>query len=347
MPSKILWCDETWNPVRGCSRVSAGCDHCYAEMMAARFSNPGYWGEGLAKFVHGKPHWTGKIKLVPERLEQPLRWKKPRRIFVNSMSDLFHEGVPDEFIDRVFARMALCWWHKFLILTKRAGRAEVYCNSIETREHIGIHILDLLLRGVVKDDGHAVWEPAGPKGWPLPNVKLGVSVENQATADERVPHLLNTPAAFRFVSYEPALGPVDWVASLPLCFSCRGRLEFRGPDWVCAKCGHTEQNVNGNFVDLIIAGGESGPGARPAHPDWFRSTRDQCAEAGVAFFFKQWGEWAPANQTEHKEKTKSIFLKPDGTSGWLSESVPMVRIRKATAGRLLDGRTHDDLGVKA
>ena len=122
MSSKILWCNETWNPVRGCSRVSAGCENCYAELMAARFSGPGLWGEGLAKFVHGKPHWTGKIKLVEERLEQPLRWKKPRRIFVNSVSDLFHPDVPDEFIAAVFAVMANCQQHTFLILTKRPER---------------------------------------------------------------------------------------------------------------------------------------------------------------------------------------------------------------------------------
>ncbi len=333
MSSKILWCDETWNPVRGCSRVSAGCDHCYAEMMAARFSNPGYWGEGVAKFVHGKPHWTGKIKLVPERLEQPLRWKKPRRIFVNSMSDLFHEAVPDEFIDRVFAVMALCPQHKFLVLTKRAERMAEYVARL------GRSIKPL--ENIAREMGYTFnFQGIGLLPWPLPNVQLGVSVEKPDHLD-RVVQLLNTPAAFRFVSYEPALGPLNF--------------RWFGGDRYRALDGRSTEYDALRRLDLIIAGGESGPGARPAHPEWFRSTRDQCAEAGVAFFFKQWGEWALSDRFEEivasypKTKKPTVYLNsageidgaPDFKARFLS------RVGKKAAGRLLDGRAHDDLGGEA
>jgi protein gp37 len=265
----IEWTDETWNPVTGCTKVSQGCKHCYAERVSARF---------------GKDF--SQITLHPERLATPLLWKKPRRVFVNSMSDLFHESVPDEFIAAVFATMLYARQHTFQVLTKRPERMRFLLGSTAFRllveddyygmADVAAEILgrrgefDPLCRR--KDDIRA-YDP----GWPLPNVWLGVSVEDQATADERIPLLLDTPAAVRFVSYEPALGPVDFT-----------RIDM-GSD-ICTVLGWSKN------VDWIIAGGESGSNARPAHPDWFRSVRDQCAAASVPFFFKQWGEWTTPDQ---------------------------------------------------
>lgn len=229
--SKIEWTEKTWNPLAGCTRVSPGCQHCYAERMAKRqiaIGNKNY--EGTVD-KHGR--WTGRINLIPDALDKPLHWRKPRMVFVNSMSDLFHEGVPLEFIDKVF--VVIKDWraahHTFQILTKRPERMERYFRS---------------------------------RTWARPsNVHLGVSVENQETSDERIPWLLKTPAAVRWVSYEPALGPVDFF--------------MVKPHWFWAGSG----------IDGIVMGCESGPGARPMDLDWVRSVRDQCQEAGVSFFFKQ------------------------------------------------------------
>lgn len=244
--SKIEWTNATWNPLRGCSRISEGCRFCYAEGIAARFSGPGMAYEGLAHRVGGEARWTGKVVLVEDKLTMPLRWKKPRMIFVNSTSDLFHESVPDEWIDRVFAVMALCPQHTFQVLTKRADRMQAYMTA---RNGMG--------------NRHAALE------MPLPNVWLGVSVEDQATADARIPHLLATPAAKRFVSYEPALGPVDFYYAL------RGI----GP----------ATEVRRGQLDWIIVGGESGRGARPFDLQWARDVIAQCKDAGVACFVKQLG----------------------------------------------------------
>ncbi len=238
--TNIEWCDAVWNPVRGCSRVSPGCVNCYAERQALRFSrDPVDAFYGFVKISNGHPQWTGRIELVESKLTEPLRWKQPKRIFVNSMSDLFHEALPDSDIFKVFVVMGASQRHTFQILTKRPRR-----------------MLELISEGKCE----------GFPGWPLPNVWLGVSVENQATADERIPLLLQTPAAVRFVSYEPALGPVDFSEYLNVdrCPGCRG-------------------------IDWIIVGGESGPGARPFDIAWARNTVAQCKAAGVACFVKQLG----------------------------------------------------------
>ena len=248
--SKIEWTEATWNPVSGCSKVSAGCKNCYAERLFPRV----YQGRAFTD-----------VKMHENRLEQPLRWKKPRRIFVNSMSDLFHEDVPDSFIDKVFAVMALSPQHTFQILTKRPERMRKYFNGPfypMSRVHAQLF---------------ASWPGKNPNdatpAWPLPNVWLGVSVEDQATADERIPLLLQTPAAIRFVSYEPALGPVDFSRIMasrmpwhppgpPECLhldSLKGTVSTIQR----AKAVHTEQC---SPLDWIIVGGESGPGARPSHP---------------------------------------------------------------------------------
>jgi protein gp37 len=250
--SAIQWTDATWNPVRGCSRVSEGCRHCYAEGVAARFAGPGRPYEGLARFTPAGPQWTGKIRLVPEVLEEPLRWKKPRRVFVNSMSDLFHEDVPDSFIRAVFTTMAQTPRHTYQVLTKRAGRMrELLTRWGESR---------LTLR-----EGH---------GTVLPNVWLGVSVESQAAAYDRIPHLIETPAAVRFLSCEPLLDPIDLSPWLVADLGAGGR----------ARLG---------LLHWVIVGGESGRGARPCEPDWIRSVLEQCREAGVPAFCKQLGAaWA-------------------------------------------------------
>lgn len=470
--SKIEWCDDTWNPVRGCARVSSGCggpgDHggCYAEAMAARFSKSGQWGHGFAEMHGGKPRWTGKVELIESMLTLPLTWKVPRRIFVNSTSDLFHEALPDEAIDRVFAIMTLAPQHTFQILTKRSKRMQEYMTTPlqgpwagrATRDGEPVTDVDWRMRGVVTDmlrdvpgqvlnravafmDARDGGEGDGFfRRWPLQNVWLGTSIEDQPTADERIPDLLATPAAVRFVSCEPLLSGIDlskWVhdkrreglpssggdglvrgASSRLDLATRsmdarrntvahlyseaqsrdqqraegkifegdvrgwggatknqrasnrlddsessadperasdqshqrghlrqspeqsrtgyssakrsarshvpqseekgseGREEFIS---VCNRSasnpdtgdvvheGHVSEGHSGGIrghaidrfgdcppqelgsrgLDWIIVGGESGPHARPMHPDWARSVRHQCAAAGTAFFMKQ------------------------------------------------------------
>ena len=359
--TKIEWTDVTWNPTRGCSRVSAGCEHCYAERVAYRFSGPGQPYRGLAhKGSDGKPHWTGKVVLDEAKLLEPLHWRKPRRVFVNSMSDLFHEALTDEQIDRVFAVMALCPQHTFQVLTKRAKRMREWASNPETRERLGDAILDWIINRQDSAEMRAVTitrEQIVAINLPLPNVWLGVSAEDQAAADERIPELLATPAAVRFVSLEPLLGPLSierWVG---------GQREAGPP-------GAT-YGVPASDLDWVIVGGESGPGARPMHPDWPRQIRDQCAAAGVPFFFKQWGEWAevaketrslrtfgspePSHAVEARFVRKGdALLRRDGQCHMLGKglgapeqfygpSTPMRRVGKRAAGRLLDGRTHDDL----
>jgi protein gp37 len=304
--SKIEWTDTTWNPVVGCRKVSPGCTHCYAERMAGRLKAMGR--PGYQDAVDDKGRWTGRVSLLYERLFQPLTWRRPRRVFVNSMSDLFHPDVPFEFVDDVFDVMARnCLAsnrHIFQILTKRPDRMHQYFR--QGKNYYGDHI-------------------------PLPNVWLGVSVENQEAADERIPLLLQTPAAVRFLSCEPLLGPVDLGR----------RVIPPGQSWareVELAWGDTEE------LDWVIVGGESGPGARPMHPDWARSIRDQCVAASVPFFFKQHGEWSKvATPLVYGINAEGvIYLLPDGSKGtqkdWYNGlATPMERIGKKAAGRLLDG----------
>jgi protein gp37 len=235
--TKIQWTDSTWNPVRGCTKVSPGCKNCYAERFAERWRG-----------IPGHPFEQGfDVRLVPEALDLPLRWKKPRRVFVNSMSDLFHPDVPDEFIARVFGTMTRAPQHVFQVLTKRADRMRDW---------------------VTRFPGLCF------------NVWLGVSVENQATADERIPELLATPAAIRFLSCEPLLGPVE----LPM------------PKIMVGFPRHITRDRRAIGAPLtlhwVIVGGESGPGARPCHTDWIRSVVEQCKAAGVPVFVKQLGAHA-------------------------------------------------------
>lgn len=278
--SAIEWTDVTWNPVRGCSRVSEGCRHCYAERMAARYSGPGLAFEGFAKHagVDGPtsrpsaPRWTGRVELIPEKLGEPLRWRKPRRVFVNSMSDLFHERLSSVEIAAVFGIMACSSRHTFQVLTKRPDRMRQFCLGME-RSHFQL-MSSALMRAPVDYPRPLQL----PQDWPLPNVWLGVSVEDQATADERIPLLLQTPAAKRFVSYEPALGPIT------LRTLVSANRIFR----VDALAPHPA-GLPKRWLDWVIVGGESGPWARPFDLAWARSVVRQCREAGVACFVKQLG----------------------------------------------------------
>jgi protein gp37 len=248
--TKIEWTDKVWNPTTGCDKVSPGCDHCYALTLARRLK-----GMGSAKYQNdGNPRTSGPgfgITIHDSALEAPLTWTKPRRVFVNSMSDLFHDGVPDEFIARVFAVMALTERHTYQVLTKRHGRMRSLLSSERVQADV---------------DRNVAWHTEAITPWPLPNVWLGVSVEDQKRAELRIPALQQTPAAVHFLSCEPLLGPVDIINGI-------------GDSWM-------------TNIDWVIAGGESGAVARPMDLDWVRSLRDQCEVAGVAFFYKQQGSGA-------------------------------------------------------
>lgn len=313
----IEWTDATWNPVRGCSRVSEGCRNCYAERVAARFADPGEITIGkypgpFAGFVHrvnGHPAWTGKVELIPDKLLEPLSWRKPKRIFVNSMSDLFHESLPDSSIDDIFAVMYMARQHTYQILTKRPERMREYMQA--GGGHDARRRVQDILDPIDGDGSGHVLADELYSAWPLSNVWLGVSVEDQGTADVRIPLLLKTSAAKRFVSYEPALGMVDF----------NGWLGDPSESWSPG-------------IDWVIAGGESGPGARPPAPEWFRDARDQCAAAGVPFFFKQWGEWGPTVAGGNAMKGYKYADVPVGDGSHHR----MIRVGKKLAGRLLDGR---------
>jgi protein gp37 len=254
--TKIEWTDVTWNPTRGCTRVSEGCRNCYAERIAAR-NLPGHrsptTGEPFAILTDSGPRWTGDVELIESKLEEPLHWRKPRRVFVNSMSDLFHESLPDEAIDRLFAVMALCPQHTFQVLTKRAERMRGWLSQKIGAGHRGDVVAEFTRQNFARR-----WHKSGMQWqWPLPNVWLGVSVEDDSQ-QQRVREIVKTPAAVRFISYEPALGPLDLRWALP-------------------------------WLQWVICGGESGPGARPLDLAWARIIRDQCRDAGVACFMKQLG----------------------------------------------------------
>lgn len=265
--SSIEWTDATWNPLVGCSRVSSGCANCYAE----RFMHRGLHHKGLTRATSRGPVWTGEVRLVEKALDLPLRWRKPRRVFVNSLSDLFHESVPDEWIDRVFAVMALAPRHTFQVLTKRAERMRDYLTALNVRERID----EAALLGVGLSNR---LDPTAFLPWPLPNVHLGVSAENQETFDARVADLSRTPAALKFLSLEPLLGPIDmqgpgkggWMPDYP-----------SRPGWDPRGCR--------SFIGWVIVGGESGPSARPCNVEWIRDVVRQCREGVVPVFVKQLG----------------------------------------------------------
>lgn len=262
--SKIEWTDATWNPVTGCSKVSPGCAHCYAEKFAERWRG-----------IKGHPFEQGfDLRLWPDRLDWPLRWRRPRRIFVNSMSDLFHDAVPFHFIDAVMETCERAHWHNFLILTKRVTRAAHYFRRLMNLQvsaaipyHLNIH-------------------------WPLSNVWIGASVEDQKRAQERIPTLLEINAPVRFLSCEPLLGPVV----------------FRRPDFSNTGLGGGWLGDTGSAapqpagIHWVIVGGESGFGARPMELKWARGIVGQCLEAETPVFVKQLGtNWAATNRAMHSK----------------------------------------------
>lgn len=280
----------TWNPVVGCTHLSPGCDHCYAATVASRQMQPAHVGLTVGR------KWNDTVRLLPERLDEPLKWRKPRKVFVGSMTDLFHRDVPTEFILDVWATMARCPQHTFQILTKRPQRMCEIVNRMCWHEG------DPTPSGPYLSDGYDV----EPDEYPptsgeleLANGWLGTSIENDRYT-WRADHLRNTWAAVRFLSAEPLLGPLP--------------------------------SLNLTDIDWVIVGGESGPGARPMHPDWVRDIRDRCVDAGVAFHFKQWGAWVAEDQAPAGTALTSSFDEESCT--W--------RLGKHAAGRLLDGRTWDE-----
>lgn len=339
--SRIEWTDATWNPLRArrgdgkvgwhCEHVSEACRNCYAERLNRRGLAV---GTGL-RYVH-----QARASITPfvdqDTLLQPLRWKRPRRIFVCSMTDLFGEWHTDDDIERVFAVMALCPQHTFQVLTKRPARMAAHFENLHFRtEMVGIEAEQIsgLDRFLPDDYRQPRWT------LPLPNVWLGVTAEDQATADERIPLLLRTPAAKRFVSAEPLLGPLDLRNYLRMPWM---------PDRIVRPGSVPVEYMPVVGLDWVITGGESGLGARPSHPDWFRSLRDQCVDASVPFFFKQWGSWQNGSDEEWQGK---IVLN-DGRRGETPESFDLATrehwpefrpcymsfVGKARAGRMLDGR---------
>ncbi|RYC10040.1 DUF5131 family protein [Ciceribacter ferrooxidans] len=382
--TKIEWTDATWNPITGCSVVSPGCTNCYAMKLAGTRLKNHPSRKGLTRDTKAGPVWTGEVRFNAEWLDQPLRWTKPRMIFVCAHGDLFAEGVPDEWIDQVFAVMALCPQHTFQVLTKRPERMREYLKALPARSgavgkwaawHWGAQDPDAL-HDQVSDAVRT----------PLPNVWLGVSVEDQRRAKERIPILLDTPAAIRWISAEPLLGPVDirqwqhdygcgcgWggVSPLDYCHECgwRGIAPGKHVPENCPECGSAIEDYQAcpecdghdgdglsfgpnskPHLDWVVAGGESGPDARPMHPDWARSLRDQCAAAGVPFLFKQWGEWAPRGPESLGypvvEDVRTARLTDRGENGSdLAASgenhVWMQCLGKRRAGRLLDGVEHN------
>ncbi len=311
--SAIEWTDATWNPVRAknrktgaigwhCEHVSEGCRNCYAET----------WNRRLGTGLDYKPGHMPAISvfLDPVALEKPLHWKRPRKIFVCSMTDLFAGFVKDEWLLRIFHVMARCPHHIFQVLTKRPER--------------------------MRDQVLGIW------GTPPPHVWFGVSVEDQMTANVRIPLLLATPASKRFLSCEPVLKEIDLERG---GWSFLGRI--KGP-----------QGRRYEKIDWVIAGGESGPGARPMHPDWVRNLRDQCAARGVPFFFKQWGEWFPGELEDNGSK---IVARPDvdhdaNADTWefrhcdfhtfpAPDFTGMLCVGKKRAGRLLDGVEHNGFPI--
>lgn len=377
--SKIEWTDATWNPVVGCSIVSKGCDHCYAMRHAYRLEHMHQEKyKGLTrKTDSGRIVWTGKISIDEKALLEPLSRKKPTMYFVDSMGDLFHEGVPFEFIDKVFAVMALTPQHTYQVLTKRPERMAEYFLGHDLRKILVNYIRERLTTREGIEGKHwdtirsfftpeqtenirakAKWEEVSWIGvvndwglWPdapspiLPNVWLGTSVEDQKTADERIPHLLKVPAMVRFLSCEPLLGPVDLT-----------RFKINGGDAFRNALTGTQIVGPPDFIELdnlpkihwVIAGGESGPGARPMHPDWVRSLRDQCQAAGVAFFFKQWGAWRPSKRNSWEGGIKKVVITPMGATMKVDPGVrcemprwiTMENVGKKAAGNVLDGVQH-------
>lgn len=315
----IEWTDYTWNPVTGCTKVSQGCKFCYAEGLFKRFGDH-VWGH---KFTNVTMHPERVIE--PNKMIAKIRGKK---VFVCDMSDLFHEKVTDQFIARVFRTMSQCPDTIFQVLTKRVERAVEFYSKVK----FGNAVIDMCETFGLTQNGDRV-------PWPLPNVWIGTSCEDQKTADERIPLLLQIPAAVRFLSCEPLLGPIDISSWLYPKEFIGMPVESYDERW--------HSNLQ-NDIHWVIAGGESGHKARPMHPDWARSLRDQCAAAGVPFFFKQWGEYVSFEETHDDEGTWYCAAeKEHGAFDNLSIAktfchlgVYFDKLGKHKSGNFLDGKQH-------
>lgn len=375
--SKIEWTERTWNPIVGCAVVSPGCKNCYAmrsaHRMGANPSTPHY--AGMTRVVNDKPVWTGEMRLHAPSIVLPLKRKAPTVWFVNSMSDLFAEGVLDDWLDRIFAVMAMSPWHTYQVLTKRPDRMRAYLTdpTLAGRLARAIHALQLGRYGrldpvppqaeariMIDVQGAPIAYAWGGgrdgatadylRPWPLPNVWLGVSTEDQVRAKERIPVLLATPAAVRWISAEPLLSGIDLT-------NVTGGTETSGILAHNALTGTLYRPNKGDLstgprLDWVVVGGESGPDARPMHPGWARQLRDQCAAAGVPFFFKQWGEWGPVDQPADRLKAvtmtldavkRAITVTPGAAGADLGGTsvATLERVGKKTAGRILDGLIHE------
>lgn len=303
----IGWCDETVNPIRGCTAVSAGCANCYAEATAARLAKIPNTAATYSPLVVEKSTgwtWSGKVAFDIGQMDRIKRLKTPSRVFVGSMTDIFQDAVPDEWLDRVWDMIEACPQHLFYVLTKRPERMARYSQD--------------------RQFGRNVW--------------AGVSVEDQATANERLPWLCSLVGVHRnWISYEPALGPVDLYRALnPPRTGMGSGLHLHPRDW----------------IHFVVAGGESGAKARPAHPDWFYSMRDYCGRHRIAFRFKQWGEWRPPMPAERFNTSHgraghppAFIVGTDGTPNCfhhpgIIRPTPMIRVGVRAAGRKLDGVEH-------
>ncbi|WP_315804063.1 phage Gp37/Gp68 family protein [Bradyrhizobium sp. SZCCHNS3002] len=346
--SKIEWTDASWNPIRArltrkvgtkaqnalgwhCEHATTGCINCYAEGMNIRL------GTGLPFKPGHLDNGDVELFLDDNMLRLPLRWTRPRKIFVGSMTDLFGRFVKDEWLDKIFAVMALCPQHTFQVVTKRSERMRKYLTA---RNGMG----NAAICRAINDLPANVGDRRGALEMPLPNVWLGVSVERQQEANARIPDLQKTPAAVRFVSAEPLLGPVeldDIVRAFEGGEDHHSALE-------CDVDVEDDQEFGGAVIDWVIVGGESGRNARPMHPDWARSLRDQCQAAGVAFFFKQWGMYKPFALSQQLPSTKrKVMLNGRGFSYQQIEGYALVNVGKEGAGRLLDGVEHNAMPERA
>lgn len=344
--SKIEWTDATWNVITGCSVHSAGCRSCYAMRLAGTRLQHHPSRAELTVNTKAGPVWTGEVRFNEEWLDQPLRWKKSRMIFVCAHSDLFHENVPVAWIDQVFAVMASAPQHTFQVLTKRPERMRSYLSDIDLEDR-----LTELWRGENPD--RQTWSLM----LPLSNVWLGVSVEDQAAADERIPVLLQTPAAVRWISAEPLLGSVDLCETFGMWWNqTMGCFESS----IATGFNRNPNNLAETALDWVVVGGESGQNARPMHPAWARSLRDQCAAAGVPFLFKQWGAFIPADQAEcdlnacYEHSSGGGWVNPNGSFALGETAAPgedgavhVFQLAAKHAGRMLDGVVHDAYPARA
>ncbi|QTC88161.1 DUF5131 family protein [Brevundimonas pondensis] len=344
----IEWTDATWNVVTGCAIVSPGCTNCYAMKLAGTRLRDHPSRKDLTIDSKAGPVWNGQVRFNADWLTQPLRWTKPRKIFVCAHGDLFHEGVTDDQLDQIFAVMALSPQHIYQVLTKRPERMRDYLSAFTPER------LSQALRAFVHAGEKATQEDRFIP-LPLPNVWMGVSAEDQTRANERIPVLLETPAAVRWISAEPLLGPIDLTTFDDQ--EPHHKIDALRGKWTAYFAGTAKEWGSGPTdarLDWVVVGGESGAGSRPMHPDWARDLRDQCADAGVAFLFKQWGEWTPGENAQNTlgrtVETADWFndawdyqtLTPASAEGMHIDDEPtLYRAGKRAAGRLLDGQLHD------